>query len=74
MGVKRSSGGKQGSVDLFYVKLGMELGQQCITKDSVGVLDSRAVLNGKKYLVPSPNEGKKRPARVRAGNFLNGDS
>ncbi len=36
-------------------------------------MKSSAVLNEKIYPVPSPN-GKRRPARVRAGKFLTGDS
>ncbi len=35
---------------------------------------ARAVLNEKKKPVPSPNVGKRRPVRVRAGKFLTGDS
>jgi hypothetical protein len=34
----------------------------------------RVVLKEKKYPAPSPNVRKRRQARVRAGNFLTGDS
>ncbi len=35
LGTKRPNGGKQSSVDVFQVQLGMGLGQRCIMKGGV---------------------------------------